>query len=212
MSPADSRGDAGDWAAQRRRRRGRWLPLLLGVAAAHLLLLTWMQLALRAAPPRPGSPQPPLVLVSIQPATPLPAQAVPPQPAPPTTLRKARPAERATQPTATPPVLPTTEAPAAASVVIRPAQAAASVAPAAVLDTEASRRAIREAARQRSTGELGAAATGEAAPLSEQERMGQEIARGARGDCLKGEFAGSGMGLFSLPFWLMAELREKCRR
>ena len=42
--------------------------------------------------------------------------------------------------------------------------------------------------------------------------MGQEIARGARGDCLKGEYAGSGMGLLSLPFWLMAELREKCRR
>ena len=42
--------------------------------------------------------------------------------------------------------------------------------------------------------------------------MGQEIARGARGDCLKGEYAGSGMGLLSLPFWLIAELREKCRR
>ena len=43
------------------------------------------------------------------------------------------------------------------------------------------RRAIREAARQRSTGEMGAQATGEKAPLSEQERIGQEMARGARG-------------------------------
>ena len=59
---------------------------------------------------------------------------------------------------------------------------------------------------------MGAAATDEKAPLSEQDKMGQEIARGARGDCLKGEYVGSGMGLFSLPFWLMAELREKCRR
>jgi hypothetical protein len=59
---------------------------------------------------------------------------------------------------------------------------------------------------------MGAAATDEKAPLSEQDKMGQEIARGARGDCLKGEYAGSGMGLLSLPFWLMAELRDKCRR
>ena len=59
---------------------------------------------------------------------------------------------------------------------------------------------------------MGAQATDAEAPLSAQQRMGQEIARGARGDCLKGEFAGSGMGLLSLPFWLIAEMREKCRR
>ena len=59
---------------------------------------------------------------------------------------------------------------------------------------------------------MGAAATGAPAPLSAQDRMGQEIARGARGDCLKGEYAGAGMGLLSLPFWLMAEMGDKCRR
>ena len=62
------------------------------------------------------------------------------------------------------------------------------------------------------TGEQGALATGEKAPVSEQDQLGQEIARGARGDWLEGECVGSGMGLLSLPFWLMAELREKCRR
>jgi hypothetical protein len=81
-----------------------------------------------------------------------------------------------------------------------------------LLDTEASRRAIREAARQRPIGELGAQATGEPSAPGAQERLAQDIARGARGDCLKGEYAGSGMGLLSLPFWLMAELRDKCRR
>ena len=102
--------------------------------------------------------------------------------------------------------------PVAASAAPPATQAAASAPAGGLLDTEASRRAIREAARQRSTGEMGAQATGEKAPVSDQDRMGQEIARGARGDCLKGEYAGSGMGLLSLPFWLMAELREKCRR
>ena len=91
-------------------------------------------------------------------------------------------------------------------------QAAASAPAGGLLDTEDSRRAIREAARQRSTGEMGAQATGEKAPVSESDEMGQEIARGARGDCLKGEYAGAGMGLLSLPFWVIAELREKCRR
>ncbi len=92
------------------------------------------------------------------------------------------------------------------------ATAAASAPAGRLLDTEASRRAIREAARQRSTRELAAEASGASAPIGVQERMAQEIARGAHGDCLKGEFAGSGMGLFSLPFWLLAELRDKCRR
>jgi len=103
----------------------------------------------------------------------------------------------------------------AASAATSTAAAAATTASApagGLLDTEASRRVIREAGQQRSTGEQGALATGEKAPVSEQDKMGQEIARGARGDCLKGEYAGSGMGLLSLPFWLMAELREKCRR
>ena len=81
-----------------------------------------------------------------------------------------------------------------------------------LFDTAASRQAIREAARRPSAREQGAIATGEDAPLGAQERLGQEIARGARGDCLKGEYAGSGMGLLSLPFWLIAELNEKCRR
>ncbi len=56
---------------------------------------------------------------------------------------------------------------------------------------------------------MAAEASGASAPLGTQERLGQEMARGARGDCLKGEYAGSGMGLLSLPFWLVA---EKCCR
>lgn len=52
-------------------------------------------------------------------------------------------------------------------------------------------------------------ASGEAAAPSAQERLGHDIARSARGDCLKGEYAGAGIGLLSLPFWLIAELRRE---
>lgn len=43
-------------------------------------------------------------------------------------------------------------------------------------------------------------------------KLGKEIMKGATGDCLKGEYAGGGMGLLSAPFWLLAEARGKCRR
>ena len=40
----------------------------------------------------------------------------------------------------------------------------------------------------------------------------EKVCRGARGDCLKGEYLGGGMGLLSLPFLAAAALREQCRR
>lgn len=81
-----------------------------------------------------------------------------------------------------------------------------------LLDTPASRQAIRAAARTKSLRELGNEATEAPRPLTPEEKLGQDIGRAARGDCLKGEYYGSGAGLLSLPFWLAAELREKCRR
>jgi type IV secretory pathway VirB10-like protein len=215
---------ASDWSGARRRLRVRWLLLLLAVAALHLLLLALLQGSLRGPELRTGPAQAPLVLVWIKPR-PVQQEAAPPAPEapPPKPVRRAEPPPMAAQPPPLQAAVPAGAAGAAsvasvasaaseASAAAPATQAAASAPAGGLLDTEASRRAIREAARQRSTGEMGAAATDEKAPLSEQDKMGQEIARGARGDCLKGEYAGSGMGLFSLPFWLMAELREKCRR
>jgi hypothetical protein len=153
------------------------------------------------------------VLVWIKPPAPVPQEAAPParEAPPPRPVRRAQPPPMVAEP----PPLQAAASSGVASAASAPApanRAAASAPAGGLLDTEASRRAIREAARQRSTSELGALATGEKAPVTEQDKMGQEIARGARGDCLKGEYAGSGMGLLSLPFWLIAEMREKCRR
>jgi outer membrane biosynthesis protein TonB len=208
--PADP-SSASPWSNARRPRRRRWLPVLLAVGVLHLLLLGWLQDQLRQPLARPVPTQAPLVLVWIKPPEPAPEPKLPPTPPREPPARRPASAQPAPSITAAPP--PQAAAPAsAASAPATMAAQAASAPGGGLLDTDASRRAIREAARQRSTGEMGAQATGEKAPLSEQERIGQEMARGARGDCMKGEYAGSGMGLLSLPFWLIAELREKCRR
>jgi hypothetical protein len=199
-----------------RRLRVNGMLVLTAVVALHLWLLMLLQGALRSPPSRPLPDQAPVVLVRTlppvsadrttapQPVTPpvRPPVRRTPRPEAPAPAQAALPASAATAP----------ELAAAPSAAASAATAAASAPPGGLLDTDATRRAIREAARQHSTGELGALATDAQAPLGKQERMGQEIARGARGDCLKGEFAGSGMGLLSLPFWLIAEMRDKCRR
>jgi hypothetical protein len=41
-------------------------------------------------------------------------------------------------------------------------------------------------------------------------KLGNEMMKGASGDCLKGEFAGAGAGLLSLPFLAAAEAMGKC--
>ncbi|MCX2861057.1 hypothetical protein OOZ63_04305 [Paucibacter sp. PLA-PC-4] len=76
-----------------------------------------------------------------------------------------------------------------------------------LLDSEATRRAVRQAALSAPE-----AAQAKSLPETTQQRLGHDIARSADGDCLKGEFAGGGMGLLSAPFWLLAEARGKCRR
>jgi len=218
MSTAHSLAAAGDWAAARRRLRWRWPLALVVVAALHLLLLLLVQRALQVASPMPAPTQAPLVLVWLQPAAPPPAETRPAAPevaAPQPPARRSRPSAPVRTEAAAEQPAPADSAAGSTAAASAPASAATAAASAPggnLLDTEASRRAIREAARQRPIGEMGAQATGESAPLGPQERLGQEIARGARGDCLKGEYAGSGMGLLSLPFWLMAELRDKCRR
>ena len=198
-----------------RRVRVNGLLVLAAVVALHLALLVLLQGALRSPPVRPLIEPAPAVLVRMLPPAPV-ERVAPPEPMPETARRPARraPPPEATATASVQAALPASapEVATAPSVTASSATAAASAPAGDLLDTAATRRAIREAARQHSTGEMGAQATDANAPLSAQERMGQEIARGARGDCLKGEFAGSGMGLLSLPFWLIAEMRDKCRR
>lgn len=83
-------------------------------------------------------------------------------------------------------------------------------APPSLMDGEATRRAIRAAAREPGI----ATQAGRQGPALQtpDERLGSEVQRSARGDCLKGEYVGGGMGLLSLPFLAAAALRDQCRR
>ena len=110
------------------------------------------------------------------------------------------------------PVAPAT--PADPDIAAVPATAPASAARSigSLLDSEATRDAIRASARAASLRDRVAATGGEPAPVSTPDRLGQSVARGARGDCAKGEYLGGGMGLLSLPFLAAAALREKCAR
>ena len=79
-----------------------------------------------------------------------------------------------------------------------------------LLDTEATRRAIRESVRAPSLAGRAAAATDEPARTSAQERLGNDVKSAGKGDCLKGDYGGTGMGLLSLPFLALAAARGAC--
>lgn len=149
---------------------------------------------------------------------PLPPSAAPPaprsEPAATARERTARPRPAAARPR-DPAALPAgPQAPAAIGIAPLPAEAPASQAlaepPPSLMDGEATRRAIRAAAREPGL----AAQAGRQGPAlrTPDERLGDQVQRSAKGDCLKGEYLGGGMGLLSLPFLAAAALRDQCRR
>ena len=79
-----------------------------------------------------------------------------------------------------------------------------------LLDTEASRRAILESARAPSMAGRAAAVSDEPQRTSAQERLGNDVKSAGKGDCLKGDYAGTGMGILSLPFLALAAARGAC--
>lgn len=197
-----------------RRSRSRLVAAAL-VAAAHLaLLIAWLQGAVQM----PSLVTPPRIVVRLIAAAPL------APPAPPARPTQAVPAQAARDPVRRARPLPRAEVPRA-DVITSPAITMQAVAPDAaasqtaasppaatgsLLDSEATRRALRASARD--AGLAAQAGRIGSAPLSPDERLGAEVHKGARGDCLKGEYLGAGMGLLSLPFLAAAALREQCRR
>lgn len=80
-----------------------------------------------------------------------------------------------------------------------------------LLDSEATRRAIREAGRQPLLAERAAAATG-LALVPKDERLREDTAKAGKGDCMKGEYAGGGAGLLSLPALALAAATGACAK
>ena len=79
-----------------------------------------------------------------------------------------------------------------------------------ILDTAASRRAIRASARAPSVTADIARTAGTAPAADASERMGSAIKSAGKGDCAKGDYPGAGMGLLSLPFLAAAVARGDC--
>ena len=125
---------------------------------------------------------------------------------------RATPPRRAT----TAPVDAPRETPTAAttSAAITPPEPAAITpdAPPSLMDTDATRRAIRASARTPSLREQSAQSRDEPARQSAADRLAHGVKAAGKGDCAKGEYAGAGMGLLSLPFLAAAALGGNCAK
>ncbi|MGN6827474.1 hypothetical protein [Paucibacter sp. M5-1] len=182
------------------RRQARPALLLL-VLLIHGLL--WLLLTQGRSP----APKPARQLISLR-LQPLPRPAARPQPAAATRKPTGTPQPRATARPAPNAISTLQPDPETIALAASPSAAPPASAPLpSLLDSEATRRAVRQAALSAPE-----AAQAKSLPETTQQRLGQGIAKSADGDCLKGEFAGAGMGLLSAPFWLLAEARGKCRR
>ncbi len=206
-----------DWASARRRR---WSASRIAAAVAlHLLVLTSLKLAIdRVEMPRHGVDRTTtLVSVTLHAAPPPPLHALPPPrtPAPSPVHANARvpreapaparPREQAAQAI----TLPAPRTDPAATLSAAAAPASAPPADLSFLDNANTRQAIRDAARGGAT----LASRGNAITRVDQtagERLAQNIDAAHKGDCMKGEYLGGGMGLLSTPFLLAAEALGNC--
>lgn len=107
-----------------------------------------------------------------------------------------------------------TRAEATVALPTEPASAASNPdrATPSLLDTEATRRAIRESARSVPLGKQLDTARGEPERVGARQRLGHAVGAAGRGDCAKGEYPGAGSGLLSLPFLAAAVITGDCAK
>ncbi len=221
------------WAGTRRRR---WsAPRIAAAIALHALLLLALRLAIdRVELPGRGTDRATTLLtVTLHPApAPRHALPLPAHPQPPALARANASRARATP---APPPAPaeaqaiTLPQPAAPPVAVATPAASAPAPDLAFLDNAATRQAIRGAGRGETLANRANALTHED-PGSElvaadgshcnckrnlprpppAQALAQDIAAAHKNDCMKGDYAGAGMGLLSAPFLLAAEALGKC--
>jgi hypothetical protein len=184
------------------RRHGLWLLILGGHAALFL-----------ASSPRPPGEQRRAASITLRIIAPRPDRTGEPMPLPHTRL-----ATRVMPRQKTPPPAPDMAPAAATTPLASPAEPVVAETPAlqppppaSLLQSEATRRAVWQASRQPLLSERAASASQDPGRETSQARLGREIQQAGTTDCLKGEFLGGGAGLLSLPFWLVAEARGKCK-
>lgn len=123
--------------------------------------------------------------------------------------------ERKPTPLAQAPTPSPVSAPQASTLSLLPAASApepgapSSTGMGALLRNDATRQALRQVGQQPLLAERAEAATG--ITIQRQDTaLAEGVKHGAKGDCLKGEFAGSGGGLLSLPALAYAAAAGKC--
>ena len=197
--------------------RRRTLIPLAAVLALHALVIALLNTSGTRTMPRASAPSDrvTLRLISNPPAV----AAVAPQPAAadsslrpsqrmPTPTRR-RPAESLPAPTVVSPE--TTNAPTITAIAPEPPASAPAVMP-SLLDSAATRRAISASARAPSLGDQLSRSREEPSRVSANERLANNVREAGKGDCAKGEYAGGGMGLLSLPFLAIAAAAGNCAK
>jgi hypothetical protein len=188
--------------------RRLFLPaLVLAVAAAHVAVL-WLLLVATRPHARPVFPVQRVVEIAWvdvpKPrATPVPVE---PRASTPAAARvRATPTRSAARPE-----------PAPRDAIAAPAEAPAAVAapPAPlILNSEATRRALRDSDRAPSFAERANQALNPAGTRAALDsRLSAGLSGAAHGDCMKGQFKGGDMGLLSLPALALAAARGECAR
>ena len=227
---------ASDWASARRRR---WSASRIAAALAlHLLVFAGLKLAIDRVqmPGRGAERSTTLIMVALHAAPPPALHALPlPRPThaqPPATARADTPVPREPER-----ALPRPREPEAQAIKLPapPPAVAAATPPASAppdlkfLDNAATRQAIRNVARGDTLASAGNALTHEDTgsellaadgshvgmqrnlpPPPPAEALARGIDAAHKGDCSKGDYAGGGMGLLSLPFLVAAEALGNC--
>lgn len=180
----------------------------LGVLALHALLVLWLRAERPPARPVPDRSAAALQWVDIRPPRRTerpPPGAVAPRPAPAPAQQPGpvpRPPKAAAEaPSAAPTVLALVPAPAASAASAPPPEGR-------LLDSAASRAALRASARQPLLAERSAQATG--LPIERHDAaLAQGVAAAVKTDCLKD---GVGGGLLGLPVLALMAVRGDCAR
>jgi hypothetical protein len=200
MSPPDA---AARWHAS--RRPGTVLLVLVLALHAVLIAALWRTLHSR----RVDVPQERHSVLWITAAAPLAAPALPPAALPrgaATKPERARPAPPADAPL--PPHESTWVQPAAVAEAAPPAASAASAPPERLLDSAATRLALRQLARQPLLHERAAAATDDPIRRSDTA-LAQGVAEAGLADCLKDGVPG---GILGIPLLAVQVARGKCAK
>lgn len=197
----------------------RW-PLTLLVIGLHLLLLAGLRAGLQQRPPtEPAEPRRVSVtLLQDRPRRTPPVSATPaatPATTSAASTRRAPPPLPLPRPEPAAPLLsetpPSRSADGPQSLAL-PAAPAASASPERLIDSAATRAALRQAAREPLSAERHLMAQEQEVGVSASEKLGRKMQQAGYGDCAKGQYAGAGMGLLSAPFYLLAEASGKCAK